>query len=314
MLIAVLTMVLLVGVVSAAVIQYFGQIQMTANVRQAILLDGRDYTTMPITETVDVAGGESFWRLHYLQSQTSVPVTMRLETTYSPLLTDAEITTTYNTEITDDKSQFTTPPETLFGSQNNELVAIGVSLTLNAIFAGDGLKYTYTVLAGGANSGASPIIAVLDLSDGRHIALFPGWGARTGTHTLQFSNTVAADTGGNNLVELVLYPADFSVWLYGSMHCGYGDFEAVNADTTLLDGTEVVTRIAIQHQAAGTMETDRLESLAIGSYVYQFIQITEGASFTLQPGQTVYFVARYKFALDIYPWTYTITTTIEPAS
>jgi hypothetical protein len=95
MLIAVLAVALLVGVASAAVIQYFGQIQMTANVRQAILLDGTDFSH-PITETVNVTGGDSFWRLHYLQSQTSVPVNLLLETSYSPSLTDNEIITTYH--------------------------------------------------------------------------------------------------------------------------------------------------------------------------------------------------------------------------
>jgi hypothetical protein len=305
MLIAVLAMALLVGVVSAGVIQYFGQIQMTANVRQAILLDGRDYTTMPITETpVDVAGGESFWRLHYLQSQTSVPVTLKLETSYSPSLTDAEITTTYNTEITDDNTNF--------GSRSNEIVAIGVSLTLNQIFASAGLKYTYTVLVGGAYSGASPIVAVLDLTDGRYIVLFPGWGARTGLNELQFSETIAYDSCvTNHAVDFVVYDSTFhKIW--GSPG-SYPAFAGIKTSPGVpITGTETVTRIAIQHQGANTSETDRLESLAFGGYSFPFIQIQEGVSFTLQPGQTVYFVARYKFALDTYPYAYTITTTVKP--
>jgi len=311
MLIAVLAIALLVGVVSAATISYFGQIQMTANVRQAILLDGKDYTTMPITEPVDVAGGESFWRLHYLQSQTSVPVTLKLETSYSPLLTDAEITTTYNTEITDDNTNF--------GSRSNEIVAIGVSLTLNQIFAGDGLKYKYAVMVGGTWSGASPIVAVLDLTDGRHIVLFPGWGARTGTHTLQFSDTVAWDTGGNNKVDFTIYLPDFSGGAQWSSNSEYGNWNYLKASGSStggalpLTGTEVVTRIAIQHQGANTSEKDRLDLLAFGGYSFPFIQILESVSFTLQPGQTVYFVARYKFALDVYPYAYTITTTVKPA-
>jgi len=46
----------LVGIVSAATISYFGQVQMTATVKQAVLLDGKNYTT-PITEEVEVAVG-----------------------------------------------------------------------------------------------------------------------------------------------------------------------------------------------------------------------------------------------------------------
>jgi hypothetical protein len=95
MLITGLAIALLIGVVGAWTISYFGQIQMKANVKQAVLLDGRDFS-QPITETVNVTGGESFWRLHYLQSQTSVPVNLLLETSYSPSLTDSEIITTYH--------------------------------------------------------------------------------------------------------------------------------------------------------------------------------------------------------------------------
>ena len=92
MLIAVLAIALLVGVVSAATISYFGRVKMTANVSQAVLVDGKIYPE--ITEqTADVAGGESFMRCHWLQSQTSVPVTVQFDTAYDPALWDNEITT-----------------------------------------------------------------------------------------------------------------------------------------------------------------------------------------------------------------------------
>ena len=94
MLIAVLAIALLVGVVSAATISYFGQIKVTTTVSQAVLVDGKSYPE--ITEqTADVAGGESFCKPHWLESKTSVPVTVTFETTYSPELTDDEITVTY---------------------------------------------------------------------------------------------------------------------------------------------------------------------------------------------------------------------------
>jgi hypothetical protein len=79
MLIAVLAIALLVGVVSAATISYFGQVKMTANVTQAVLVDGHSYPYV-IEEPADVAGGESFCRYHWLTSQTSVPVQLQFET------------------------------------------------------------------------------------------------------------------------------------------------------------------------------------------------------------------------------------------
>jgi hypothetical protein len=92
-----LALILCTGIASAAVLEYFGRIETTVNVKQAVLLDGQDYTT-PIIEPVpdNIFGGDSFWRLHYLQSQTSVPVNLLLETSYSPSLTDSEIITTYH--------------------------------------------------------------------------------------------------------------------------------------------------------------------------------------------------------------------------
>jgi len=84
MLIAVLAIALLVGVVSAATISYFGQIKVTTTVSQAVLVDGKSYVDMPIEEMATVAGGESFCRPHWLTSQTSVPVNLQFETTILP--------------------------------------------------------------------------------------------------------------------------------------------------------------------------------------------------------------------------------------
>jgi hypothetical protein len=80
MLIAGLAIALLIGIASAALIPYFGQVKMTATVKQAVLLDGKDINNMPITEKANVSGGESFCRYHWLKSQTSVPVALTFET------------------------------------------------------------------------------------------------------------------------------------------------------------------------------------------------------------------------------------------
>jgi len=92
-LIALLATFLFIGIVSAVVLPYFGQIQTTVNVTQAVLLDGQDYTQMPIKESASVAGGEFFLSHHWLQSQTSVPVNLTFATAISP--DPAGITVTY---------------------------------------------------------------------------------------------------------------------------------------------------------------------------------------------------------------------------
>jgi hypothetical protein len=82
--ILVLALAMCIGVASAAVLEYFGRIVTTVYVKQAVLLDGKDITKMPITEEATVTGGEFFLRSHWLQSQTSVPVNLMFETTIYP--------------------------------------------------------------------------------------------------------------------------------------------------------------------------------------------------------------------------------------
>ena len=295
---------LFVGGTYAALLSYFGLITTTTHVEQAVQLDGVNWD-QPITEELTVAGGESFCRPHWLQSQTSVPVTVQFVTTYVPALTDDEITVTYKTEITDDNPDF--------GSRDNEAVAFPITsgLTLNDLFAGDGLSYTYTIIDGGAYDGASPVMAVIDLDDGRHVMLYAGWGARTGQNTLTFSETTAYDTGGNHLVDFVVYD-DAHVKIWGSPG-SYPPFAGIKTSPSVpITGTEVVTRIAIQHQAANTGETDSLDSLTFSGTTYNFA-ITEGVPFTLQPGQKLHFVVCYEFIVNIAPETYVIYSEVKPA-
>ena len=305
MLIAGLAIVLLVGIVSAAVIEWFGAVEMTATVNQAVLVDGQSYPTV-IEDTEIVAGGESFCRPHWLESQTSVPVRLQFETTFSPELTDNEIVVTYSVETTDDGG--------IFGSRSNEVVGIPVDLTLDEIFAGDGLQYTYTVLDGGVYDGAAPIIAVLTLENGWRVVLFPGWGARTGTHTLTFNDTTAYDTGGNHYVDFVVYRDIFGDQLNRwSSKPSYPGWTATKAlPGCPVTGSEKVTRIAIQHQAANTGQRDRLVSLSFAGKSYSFV-IEEAQPFTLPPGATLNFYICYKFDLLIQADTYTITTEVKPA-
>lgn len=172
-----------------------------------------------------------------------------------------------------------------FGAPENEAVGIDVNITLNELFADDGLQYTYTVLNGGSFSGAAPAMAVITLEDGRRIILFPGWGDRTGTYTLTFSETTASDTGGNNLVDFEIRDSGM-VRLYGSGPT-YGDFEFVKTDTDLINGLESVVRVAIQHQAANSGQVDRIDSILISGALtnyYGTIQAAIDEIDTIQAG------------------------------
>jgi len=276
------------------ILKFFGKLTGTAIVQQSILVDGKGFNssggnswelTYDIGDSPAIAGN-TYTSLHTLQNRADVPLDVKLVSSYSPKTNPDAIETTYSTDITDNNTDF--------GSQSNEVMAVipGEGLTLNDLFAGNGLSYKYTVIDGGAYDGASPVIAVIDLENGRHITIYPGWGDRTGTHTLQYSETVSKATSdsGDKVVDFVLEYSNFrDDKLYKSVTCGYGDFEDVKADTTELDGTEIVTRVAIQHQAANTGETDRLQWLKFGGITYVLGGIVEDTAFTLQSGEIMNF-------------------------
>ncbi len=141
--------------------------------------------------------------------------------------------------------------------------------TLDDIFADSGFSYTYNVTDGGAHSGASPLVAVFELDDGRHIVLFPGWGTRTGVNTLTFSDVLAEDTGGNNVVDFTIYTSDFQGGAQWSSNNQYGDWNFLKSTGSSsngalpLTGSEQVVRVFFMHQGAGTGQVDDLLSYTL---------------------------------------------------
>jgi len=309
--VAVLVIGLASTLVSAALLTYFGQVQTTANIQQAVVIsaDGTNWNNYntPITHTIPepAPGGETFCVKQWIWNRASIPVAVSFATN-----SYAGITTTSTLgvhEITDNNHNF--------GSRDNEVVAFlpETGLTLDDLFAGNGLSYAYTIINGGTYTGASPIIAVIDLADGRHVVLFPGWGARTGGESLQFSDTVATSTsdGGAVPVDFTVYASNFAGGAQWSSNAQYGNWNFLKATGSStggslpLGGNEFVTRIAIQHQGADTGETDRIDSLTFGGTIYTF------ADGTLQSGEILPFRICYAFDLHIGPGTYILTTTVD---
>lgn len=79
LLIAVLALVLCVGVASAALLPYFGEITTDINVTQSILVDGKGYDEMPITETLNGVGGNLITgSKHWLRSNADDKITVNI--------------------------------------------------------------------------------------------------------------------------------------------------------------------------------------------------------------------------------------------
>ena len=304
MILAVSAILLTATLVSATLLPFFGQVQTTATVKQAVVIsaDGITWNNYgnPITHTIpeDSPGGETFCYKQWIWNRASIPVEVSLSTPNYNEITTTSTLGIHN--ITDDNNNF--------GSSDNEIVAFlpPAGLTLDGLFVGDGLNYTYTIINGGTYNGASPIIAVIDLADGRHVVLFPGWGGRTGAESLQFGDTVATSTAdaGTVPVDFVVYNSAFSK-IWGSPG-SYPAWIGIKASPGCpVAGNEFVTRIAIQHQGAHTGEIDRINSLTFGGTTSTF------ADGILQPGEILPFRICYAFDLHIGEGTYVLTTTVD---
>jgi len=306
MLIAVLAMVLLVGVVSAAVINYFGQVKMTATVNQAILLDGKSYGDMPILETANVAGGESFCRYHWLTSQTSVPVAVKFYTDCYPDGTG--ITVTYTTTITESSSYAD------YYDNKRIMVLKNIGDMTVSEFLGLPLEYTVNVIS---NPLYAPNICFW-ITDGTHTYVVEAWGkdwVGTGLHTVTIQQFFDGTKGYEVTVDTTYGQAN----RISNVHPGtYGPWPVQTPEIPEIDdfkndyGTWTVLSAQVRAQAgaAGGQVLRPVQFKAAG----ETIDIPDLEFFdtvTLQAGEVLPFYICYKFDLLI-AGTYDIYTTIKP--
>jgi hypothetical protein len=278
MLIAVLAIALLVGVVSAATISYFGQVKMTATVTQAVLLDGTE--TQPITETATVAGGESFCRYHWLTSQTSVPVNLKFET-WGPDLNGITVTYLKSAEYSYSKDD-----------------PSGLHVTV--VDTGDGwLKWTYIYAVSPTHTPKMSVainyphgFCITTFDDGTHDGWYyaPDGGTEVrfaGYSGGTYGGWVITTASGNVLTVAIKKSALPDTFLWH----GYANY----------NGQQVWIEI----------NTTTTPWTPIGYVALCGEQIT--SPFTLQPGKRLDFYICYKFAENIQAGTYDIYSTVKPA-
>jgi hypothetical protein len=278
-----LALILCVGIVSAAVLPYFGQVQMTATVKQAIRLDGKDYTP-PITEKADVSGGESFCTYHWLQSQTSVPVSLQFET-WGPDLNG--ITVTYLKSV---EYSYSKDFETARG-------VLHVTVTDD----GEWLKWTYTYAATPTHTPKMTVainyphgFCITTFDDGTHDGWYYSPDPYSEATTVRFADYsggtyedwVETTASGNVLTVAIKKSAlpDTFLWHGFANYNGIGVWIEINTNTWVPTGS-----IALCGE-----------------------QIT--SPFTLDPGERLDFYICYKFDPLIEEGTYDIYTTVKPAS
>jgi len=289
---AILAITLLVGVASAAVISYFGKVQMTATVKQAVLLDGKDYEQMPITEEVEVAGGEQFCSCHWLQSQTSVPVNLEFETS---ITYDGGITVEYYkySELSLSAGDFNyrdpaVPYVKLFSLKYVDGCFVW-TIDLNG-----------SLISGHWSTGAQ--VLVVTPSKIFTLGISPGVGGNVYKEFVggTWSEPMTPPEG----METVGEPNDehFEIKIPVEYLCG-GKW-AINIEASWPEHSgSYWARYPTTWE--GWYDFTNLADFPVE-------QIT--SPFTLAPGERLDFIICYKFAVNIKPGTYTITTTVKPVS
>jgi hypothetical protein len=314
--ILVLALAMCIGVASAAVLEYFGRIVTTVYVKQAVLLDGKDITIMPITEEATVAGGEFFLKPHWLQSQTSVPVNLMFETAIYP---DSDGVSVSYLKSKGYSTTITTSPTT----------GIPIDVTVEDI--GDWIQWTFnffahnTSVALGDGKFAACVIISLDGSipafqihnnDGTCSAFSwgtwlyspydPTGGGWHGWHTSEAAwNTRVGDIWWIEAEGDMYFTSNPQGILTVRIH-------KTQLDATF--GWAVYTSIAHFSTIPYSISVYP-NGFAWGSekFVEAIILEEITSPFTLQPSERLDFYIKYEFATNITPDVYTITTEVQPA-
>ena len=333
-----ITLLMLIGVGSAALLTYYGQITGSATVQQSILIDGQDYTAT-ITHTVDGApGGKIFCYKHKLTNQMSVPGAVKFETSYSP---DGDgITTIYydlRKEVTGGDNDVNNMPayqcEEGYINQRGQMV----------------FKGTLTPDGNGGYTGRIPSICAFDVFAKQGSCAYVEGYYGTGDWNCEGEDTFTVGYYGNEVHDA--YPSEHNGGPWGS----YYDPDVADADEEWSGGTHYYlnlnsdgtwsieyldtgntpysgivnwdTQIALETGQAWNVQWTwgeeyirlqhpawKMEITQDGSeYVVLMTPVgVETTSMTLGSGESADFALCYEFDKAIEPGAYTITTQIIP--
>jgi len=276
--ILVLALAMCIGVASATVLEYFGRIVTTVYVKQAVLLDGKDITEMPITEEANVAGGEFFLRSHWLQSQTSVPVELQFVTTPD----EAGITVTYLKSV---EYSYSKDFETARGVLHVTVTDDGEWLTWTYIYAENPTHTPKMTVAINYPHG----FCITTFDDGTH----DGW--------------YYAPDGGTEVKFAEYSGGTYEGWVETSAS---SNVLTVAIKKSALPDTFLWHGYANYNGQQVWIEIDTNTWTPTG---HATIRESITSPFTLEPGERLDFYIKYEFATNITPDVYTITTEVQPA-
>jgi len=258
---AVLITFMFIGVASAALLDHYNTITVKANVKQAIVVDGKDITE-PIEQVLDAVGGWTYCFKHNIKNRASIEGTVNFGTSYDPVLDvgSPEITTTYYKD---------SEPPYSYGPTMHGAVEVTV------IDTGDGwLQWTYKDTSQMSVAINYPNGFVIHTSDGHHS---PGW-----YYTI--------DGGATE-------PLSTIDWVEATGEDGTPGEFTVKIKKGALDNTFKWHGYAVNNLVGVWIEIGEPDWLPLASATIR----EEFTSLTLQPGELINFLICYEFAMNIHP-------------
>ncbi|MBA7507035.1 hypothetical protein ES706_05751 [subsurface metagenome] len=346
---AIVAIVASAGLVSAALLSYYGKITMTADVKQSVLVDGEDYT-WELTDVISEAapGGETFCFKHTLKNQASVPATVMLVTDITAVYDNGDpmdsegVTTTYLTapvqlKATGDGTAEWTTEMANSGDYSVKLTVpsltdrAGISIPTDiALKDITDLSFWKKVTSFGTKGRDPCVVLAIDANND---GTFEGDIFAFLDADKPDMKAAAAEYLGSDAIILIgtkftLTGMDSSFSEFDALLSGYG-VHSVDTDMGLttedslspwlntacgaIDPTDSVLAVMIEIGGQNRdNETVYIDDITINDDTYDLEIIPEDTPITLQPGETLDFYICYSFAIDIMPGTYTITTTVVP--
>lgn len=283
---------LTIGGVGAALLSYYGRIQMGATILQSVIVDNG--VADPITSTFTNYPG-TVCETHTLENLASIEAPVKFVTIYNPSLEGTEIITKYTATITEIGEYV--PGQTKYVDPYHRLVDLKISGWKLSQLLDKELQYTVKVLG---DHKFAPNINIYISSGGNNIVIH-GWGKDcliTGENIVTFAKIMDMTQGYGATSRLTLLPPNIKQ---------YNSIAELKTDY----GTWNVDKVEVRAQGGLSSGQKLMPLQFVAAGVTINVPAGPFTELTLQPGEGLNFHICYTFHVAL-TGPYTITTEVKP--
>ena len=307
----VLIAAMFIGVATAGVLTYFGEIKTTANIEQAVVIgspgDWHNYDD-PIEYTIDAIGGDTFCYDQWIWNKASIPVDVTFDTNECEGITTTYLTPLVILKATGDSTAEWTDAEKKIGSYSAKLfwdvssrafvdIDIPEGMTIN-----DANSWSYWINA--PEDYAPNLVFYLDTTGNGESDTTVSARPENDPPNADVWYQIDQDTIGG-------YQGAYVVWEDGT---GCPKYKFLWSDVQSNYGSAEILKVKIGKGSIGTNQeiTVYVDDFTLNAETYGLddIKVPLNTPFTLQPGQELPFRICYTFDLHC-EGTYVLTTLID---